>query len=189
MIKATNIDWDVDMDEVYEKLDELSAAEAAEALEIQVDTYANMTTTERHDYAYTVFRHRPGLMYDFLSLPEEVEITEEMEEDDVVDYLSDKYGYCINFLSIACESTKVAIPDNSCELEIPFTVACTAVYHSSIKVPGSLKGNHEEILKYVQSHLDEAPVNDLEWISDLEPEDAVMMEDIKDFGDTQEVVA
>ena len=101
MLKVTNINWDIDMDEVYEKLDEMTAEKAAKVLEVPADKYANMTSSERHDYAYDVFRHCPGRLYEFLELPESLELSDEYDKDqDVVDYLSDKYGYCIKSLSV-----------------------------------------------------------------------------------------
>ena len=66
---------------------------------------------------------------------------------------------------------------------VPFTVCCSALYDSSLEVPISLKGKPEQILAYIQEHLDAAPVQDLEWLSDLEPESAVTLEDIKSFGE------
>lgn len=54
-MRISNIIWDVDMDDVYENLDEMTAEKAAEALGISQKRYANMSTAERHDYAYEVF--------------------------------------------------------------------------------------------------------------------------------------
>ena len=99
-MRAKRIEWDVDMDEVFEKLDELLYEKAAEVLEIPSAVYASMTTSERYDYAYDVFHHRPGKLYDFLGLPEEVDLNIEIEEEEVADYLSDQYGYCIRDLKI-----------------------------------------------------------------------------------------
>ena len=83
------------MDEVYEKLDEMTAEKAAEALDISCERYANMTTNERHAYAYDRFHHHFADLYDFLGLPEEVEIPKELtDEEDISDWLSDEYGYC-----------------------------------------------------------------------------------------------
>ena len=100
-MEAINIEWSVDIDEMYELFDEMTANKAAKLLEMPVDTYTNMTTEERHDYIYDMFRHCPGWVYDVLNLPEIVEIPEglfkgpDWDNDDVIDWLSDKYGYCI----------------------------------------------------------------------------------------------
>ena len=37
---------------------------------------------------------------DALDLPTEVEIPNDIEEDDITDYLSDTYGFCVNSYSI-----------------------------------------------------------------------------------------
>lgn len=100
---AYNIDWDVDMDEVYEHLDEMTCTKAAEALELSKERYANMTTGERHDYAYDKFRHCPAELDEFLGLPDEVTLPDDVEEEDAADWLSDTYGYCINGLDIRPE--------------------------------------------------------------------------------------
>lgn len=62
---------------------------------------------------------------------------------------------------------------------VKFSVACTAIYHSELEIPNEIKNDREEILEYIHSHLDECSVDELEWLSDLEPEDAVTMEDIR----------
>ncbi len=98
-MKATNILWDVDFDEVYEHLDNMNYKNAAKAIEVSEETYANMTTEERHDQAYYLFRHSPADLDEFLGLPSEVDIPAELIEsdffdEDVSDWLSDTFGYC-----------------------------------------------------------------------------------------------
>ena len=105
-MKAYEIKWNIDIKESYEKLDEMTAEAAASALEIPVNTYGNMTTEERHDYAYDKFHHCPAALEEFLGMPDEVEIPEEIASDPeysdnydglvecISDWLSDEYGYC-----------------------------------------------------------------------------------------------
>ena len=80
-MKAYNIDWDVDIEEAFDILDEMNYKDAASALEISADKYANMTTEERHDYAYDFWRHISGGIEEFVGLPNEVEIPEEVVEE------------------------------------------------------------------------------------------------------------
>lgn len=105
-IIAYNIDWDVDMDEIYELLDNSTVEKAAELLEISPERYAAMTTEERHDYAYDKVHHNRLAAAEMVGLPDEVEIPEDILEyyeitsvdddmSDITDWLSDKYGYCI----------------------------------------------------------------------------------------------
>ena len=94
---AYNIQWDVDFDEVYEVLSNMTARQGAESLGLPYDTYANMTTSERNDYAYDVFRHCPGALDEFLGLSNEIIIPDTLiDDEDISDWLSDEYGYCHN---------------------------------------------------------------------------------------------
>lgn len=95
-MRISNIIWDVDMDDVYENLDEMTAEKAAEALGISQKRYANMRTDERHDYAYEVFHGHDAAIGEFMGLPTETDVPDDIDtdEDSVGDYLSDKYGYC-----------------------------------------------------------------------------------------------
>ena len=90
------IEWDFDIEDILEKLDSMTAENAAEALEIPYQEYANMSTSEVHDYAYDVFEHSQAIAMEFLGLPEEVEIPDSVgnDEDDISDWLSDEYGFC-----------------------------------------------------------------------------------------------
>lgn len=62
--------------------------------------------------------------------------------------------------------------------KVSFNVGCTAVYCSELEIPNEIVGDNEAILKYIHEHLSECPRGELEWIADLEPEDAVEMDDI-----------
>lgn len=63
--------------------------------------------------------------------------------------------------------------------KVKFNVTCTAVYQSELEIPNEIKDDNQAILDYIHSHLDECSVDDLEWLNDFYPEDAVTMEDIK----------
>lgn len=114
MLKVSNIDWDIDMDEVMEKLDELNEAETLKVLgydKTLSERWKKASDAVRMDMAESTFRHCPGLLYDFLELPESLELSDEYDKDqDVVDYLSDTYGYCIKSLSVETVITKLT-PD------------------------------------------------------------------------------
>ena len=95
MILATEIQWDFDMDQVYERLDDMKPDEAAKILGIPSDRYDRMTTEERHDYVYDSFRHCPALLDEFMGLPCELEIPTSLTDTEyVADWLSDEYGFC-----------------------------------------------------------------------------------------------
>ena len=67
---------------------------------------------------------------------------------------------------------------------VTFTVGCMALYKGSMDVPANL--TQEEVLSHIREHLNDIPVNDLEWLSDLAPEEAVTMEDIYNINEFKE---
>lgn len=94
-MRAVNILWDVDISDGIDALNEMTAKDAAEALGVPVDTYANMTTEEREDYAYDVFERSPESLTEFIGLPDTVEIPKRFKrEESISDWLSDEYGFC-----------------------------------------------------------------------------------------------
>ena len=91
-MKASDIIWDIDPEDIYAKLDEMNVYNAAEALGIPTITYSNMTTEERHAYADELSRFEKE---EFMGLPDEVDLPDGMtDEDDISDWLSDEFGYC-----------------------------------------------------------------------------------------------
>lgn len=94
-MKAFEVQWEFDMDQVYEVLDDTDPAEAAEFFGIPEDRYKQMTSEERHDHAYDVFRHCPALLDEFMGLPYEIEIPEELTDDrDIAEWLMYEFGFC-----------------------------------------------------------------------------------------------
>lgn len=91
---AYDIQWDVDMDEIFEKFDDMSAEKAAEVLVCPKRVYANMNDGERHDLIYDRFHHNMLDAAEFVGLPNEVALPKELiNEEDISNYLSDEYGY------------------------------------------------------------------------------------------------
>ena len=64
-----------------------------------------------------------------------------------------------------------------------FSVSCTATYQSELKIPDSVKEGEE--LSYIRDHLSDCNVEDLEWLNDLDPEDAVTEEDIRSIEEIE----
>lgn len=57
-----------------------------------------------------------------------------------------------------------------------FNVSCVATYQSSLEIPNDVK--EEEIIDYIQEHLDETDIEtELEWMNDFNT-DAVTEDDI-----------
>lgn len=95
-MKACNIIWDIDMEQILEKLDDMTVDNAAKALGIPYQTLINMRQYEIHDYAYDMFEHNQTAAAEFMELPENVEIPDSVgtDEDDISDWLSDEYEFC-----------------------------------------------------------------------------------------------
>lgn len=58
-----------------------------------------------------------------------------------------------------------------------FNVTCMASYHSEMEIPDSVP--ESDMLEYIREHLPECQIYDLQWLSDLDPIDAVTEDDIK----------
>lgn len=98
---AYDIQWDVDMDELYEKFDDMSAEKAADILACPKRIYANMNDGERHDLIHDRFHHNMLDSAEFVGLPNEVALPKELiNEEDISNYLSDEFGYCHESFSL-----------------------------------------------------------------------------------------
>lgn len=92
---ATNIQWDIDIEDAIEKLDRMTEKAAAKTLGLPLACYNNKTKEERHKYAYNHFKQNPTTLRIFMGLPKETGIPEGLtNEDEISDWLSDTYGYC-----------------------------------------------------------------------------------------------
>ena len=109
-LKATNIKWDIDIEDGYGKLDEMSVDEASEKLGIPAKTYANMTTSERHDYAFECWHRSEAALAEFMDIDDEMDIPDptnpDWDEDTISDYISDESGWCHGGFTLECNLTK-----------------------------------------------------------------------------------
>ena len=95
MLKAYDIWWDFDKDQIFERIDETDSAEMAKIIGITPKQYESLSPEERHDLAYDKFRHCPALLDEFMGLPDEIDIPPELvDPEDISDWLSDEYGFC-----------------------------------------------------------------------------------------------
>lgn len=63
--------------------------------------------------------------------------------------------------------------------KVKFKAACIAVYDSELEIPKEIADDKDAILKYIHEHLDDCNVEDLEWLNDLDYEEAVTQNDIR----------
>ena len=91
-MKKASVIWDIDDEDIYAVIDEMTVYRAAETLGIPTIIYANMTTKERHDYIDDLSRFEKQ---EIMNLPDEVDIPDDItDEDDISEWLSDEYGFC-----------------------------------------------------------------------------------------------
>ncbi len=110
-MKAVNIQWNVDKEEILEKLEDTQLSVLAGVLEVCESELNAMSEDDRADLAMDRFRHAPALLDRFLGLPDEVEIPQEIanesyennnERDEAIsNYLSEEYGYCLDGYEVA----------------------------------------------------------------------------------------
>ncbi len=96
MNTVKNIKWSIEFDDVLEMIRESPYEKAAKILEIPTQTYINMNDRELSDYVYDWYK-KGGYdeIRDLLELPTEVEVPEDIMEEDIADYLTDTYDFCV----------------------------------------------------------------------------------------------
>nr|DAJ69614.1 MAG TPA: hypothetical protein [Caudoviricetes sp.] len=65
---------------------------------------------------------------------------------------------------------------------VEFFVTCIATYESELAIPNDIANDKNAVLEYIHEHLENACIADLQWSNDLEPDEAVTLDDIKYIG-------
>lgn len=56
--------------------------------------------------------------------------------------------------------------------QVKFSVPCLATYNSELEIPNEIiKKGKAAVTRYIQEHISECSVKDLEFLSDLEPDE------------------
>lgn len=113
IFKATNIKWNVDVDDVMNYIHEDGYDQATEILGLSGPNYANMTDKERDDYICDAIAKDKSIAAKLIGLPSEVEIPDNMitfdtDTDAISDFISDEIGFCHAGFEIECN---MALPD------------------------------------------------------------------------------
>lgn len=158
-MKIRNIKWDIDIDDVLETIDEMTVEEAAEVLGLPEDTYANMNTAERNDCIYGVFKRSPKAKADLLGLPSEVNIPDDTEE--IADFLSDKFEFCVISFEIEPDFNKVYVVEGAEDTDmanITFAV-CSTKDRAELAKEKLFDGKYEDELTVYEVDVDTITVN------------------------------
>lgn len=62
---------------------------------------------------------------------------------------------------------------------VKFFVTCIATYESELTIPKDIVNDKNAVLEYIHENLENACIADLQWSNDLEPDEAVTLDDIK----------
>ena len=96
-MRAFNIQWVIDFDEVYDLFDSMDDKQAAEKLGLSEKDYIKLFKEDRDSLIYEKYRKRQGELEQLVGLPNEVELPAEITTDeDATEWLSSEYGYFIN---------------------------------------------------------------------------------------------
>ena len=67
---------------------------------------------------------------------------------------------------------------------VKFSVMCKAVYDGELEIPDDVKKGDE--LKYIRENLQNVSIDNLEWIEDFPPEEAVTNDDIRSIEEEED---
>ena len=93
-MKATNIKWDVDEQDLTEEvLNHATEKEIAELLGTETHKIHNINKDDLYELVQDAFHRDYNLMYDYLSLPTTVDVPKSVTKEEVADWLSNEYEY------------------------------------------------------------------------------------------------
>lgn len=124
------------------------------------------------------------VVMDDITRKDQEEVLDNFDEWAKTATIGDSYYYDNEVYTITAKSEEEEIEKPG--TEVKFTVMCNAIYRGSLTIPDNIPKTKEDYLKYIQDNLGEVSVQDLEWLEDISPENAVTMEDVRDWGDLDE---
>lgn len=84
-------------------------------------------------------------------------------------------------------SHREAVGKDTYMSKVKFNISCIASYLSELNIPDDIANDKMAVLEYIRAHLNDCNVSELVWINDLEPDEAVTLEDIK-YIETEESI-
>lgn len=102
-MKASNIIWDINENDIFEAIDELPSSDAAILLQISHNSYKKLNREERCYYFRDAIHHNRIDAAELVGLPDEVDIPPEIgtNDEDIANWISDEFGYCIEGFAIS----------------------------------------------------------------------------------------
>ena len=65
--------------------------------------------------------------------------------------------------------------------KVSFNVTCEATYRGELTIPDEIKDDNLQVLDFIRENLANVAVTELEWLADIDPDNAVTMDDIRDI--------
>lgn len=95
-MRASDIRWAIDFDEIYDLFDNMDEKQAAGKLGISTGEYKVLSKENRDRLIYGRYRECRSDLEKLVGLPDEVELPPEIDNDeDATEWLSSEYGYLI----------------------------------------------------------------------------------------------
>lgn len=96
----THIEWDFDVDDIFTTINEMTTEQASEILGVDIEMYKKITTEELCDCINEIFDTNPNKFCEIFDLPTSIVIPESVvgDEDNISEWLSNEYGFCIRGL-------------------------------------------------------------------------------------------
>ena len=159
MMEIRNIKWDIDMDDILETIGEMTAEEVSEVLGLPKGTYANMNTSERD--IYDMFEHSPEAKANLLGLPSEADIPDDTEE--IADYLSDKYEFCVISFEIEPDFNKAYIVEGKegTDIEGSTFAVCSTKDRAGLAKKKLFNGYFEDKLTVYEADVDAVTIDNV----------------------------
>lgn len=94
---VNNIEWDVNLYDISGIILDMPDKEASDALGVDLSAYEKMCKSERIQLIKKQYEDNQEKMRDFIGLPEKVFVESDQTTDssEIVDAVSEEYGWCI----------------------------------------------------------------------------------------------